>query len=268
MMRLRQQAMRLRPLSPMNSSIKRSVHQSATPAFTQSLNQSMSQSVSQPNRSIMIASQPAVESCTRSQALRQSINQALNESANKSNHSSVDQSSRTYVSWTTSTHTLGDWTSHSGLRDWILDKIRLCRPSRVHLCDGSAEENAELIKNMVHSGVLTPLDQSLRPNSYVARSTTSDVARIEEKTFICSEQKSDSGFTNNWAEPEEMMHQLNTLFDSCMRGRTMYVVPFCMGPLNSEFSMIGVQITDSPYVVVNMRSVKHSLIALIRLLID
>ena len=161
--------------------------------------------------------------------------------------------SRSYVSWSTSTNNLSDWTRHSQLTDWILDRIRLMRPARIHLCDGSEAENEELLNKMKHSGMFLQINPEMRPNSYLARSSTSDVARIEERTFICSENRSDAGFTNNWRDPEEMSREMNKLFDSCMRGRTMYVIPFCMGPLNSPFSQIGVQITDSPYVVVNMR---------------
>ena len=157
------------------------------------------------------------------------------------------------MSWSTSSSNLLDWTPHETLREWVFDRIRLLRPARVHLCDGSEAENEALLRNMVHSGVLIRLNEALRPNSYVARSTASDVARIEERTFICSENKSDAGFTNNWKDPEEMQALMNRLFDGCMKGRTMYVIPFAMGPLGSPFSQLGVQITDSPYAVVNMR---------------
>ena len=126
------------------------------------------------------------------------------------------------MSWSTSANNLADWTSHETLREWILDRIRLLRPARVHLCDGSQQEHDELLTHMVHSGTLVRLNERLRPNSYVARSTASDVARIEERTFICSENKSDAGFTNNWKDPEEMLTKLNKLFDGCMKGRTMY----------------------------------------------
>jgi phosphoenolpyruvate carboxykinase (GTP) len=131
--------------------------------------------------------------------------------------------------------------------------MKVLQPDRVHLCDGSEEENALLIRQMVHSGMLIQLNPELRPNSYLARSTTDDVARVEENTFICSESEKDAGFTNNWRDPEEMVSHMERLFDRAMVGRTMYVVPFCMGPLDSPFSQVGIQITDSPYVVASMR---------------
>ena len=129
---------------------------------------------------------------------------------------------RSYMSWSTSTNNLSDWTQHETLREWVLDRIRLLRPARVHLCDGSQQEYDELLTTMVHNGTLVKLNEKLRPNSYVARSTASDVARIEERTFICSENKSDAGPTSNWRDPEEMLTKLNKLFDGCMKGRTMY----------------------------------------------
>lgn len=148
---------------------------------------------------------------------------------------------------------LTHWTSHSQLIDFIQGAVRLCRPSRVHLVSGSDAENTTLLTKMVHSGTLVPTNDAKRPGSYVARSTTGDVARVEERTYICSKNKNEAGFTNNWTDPTEMLNQLNTLFDSCMRGRTMFVIPFCMGPLSSPFSIVGIQVTDSPYVVVNMK---------------
>lgn len=132
---------------------------------------------------------------------------------------------RTYVEWSTSSSNLSQWTEHEQLRLWVLDRIRLLQPARVHLCDGSEQENQEMLTSMVHNGVLIPLNPKIRPNSYLARSSTSDVARVEEKTFICSEHKNDAGFTNNWRDPEEMQRTMTKLFEGAMRGRTMYVIP-------------------------------------------
>jgi len=160
---------------------------------------------------------------------------------------------RFYQEWSTSVSHLQAWTQSSQLIKWILDFIRIMQPSRIHLCDGSEQENQEILRTMVHSGMLIQLDEKLRPNSYLARSGRGDVARVEENTFICSDTEDDAGPTNNWSDPEEMTNKMTKLFDGCMRGRVMYVIPFCMGPLGSPFSKIGVQLTDSPYVVVNMR---------------
>ena len=143
---------------------------------------------------------------------------------------------RSYTSWSTSVNNLADWTPHETLREWVLDRIRLLRPARVHLCDGSQQEHDELLTQMVHSGMLVRLNEALRPNSYVARSTASDVARVEERTFICSENKSDAGFTSNWADPEEMLSKLTKLFDGCMKGRTMsaYAPPIPPATITSQ----------------------------------
>jgi len=167
--------------------------------------------------------------------------------------SSTGGAARSYVEWSTSSNNLSSWTEHEQLRLWVLDRIRMLQPARVHLCDGSEQENQEMITSMVHNGTLIPVNPKIRPNSYVARSSTSDVARVEEKTFICSENKNDAGFTNNWRDPEEMQRTMTKLFEGAMRGRTMYVIPFAMGPIDSPFTQIGVQITDSPYAVINMR---------------
>ncbi len=140
------------------------------------------------------------------------------------------------------------------LREWILKMAALCQPDDIRICDGSKEEYDLLCQQMVAKGSFIRLNPALRPDSYLVRSTPDDVARIEDRTFICSALRENAGPTNNWCDPKKMKETLLKLFAGCMRGRTMYVIPYCMGPLASDFSEIGVQITDSPYAVCNMRS--------------
>ncbi len=143
-------------------------------------------------------------------------------------------------------------TRHAGLIAWVEQIAALTKPVRVHWCDGSEAEKAAIIADLVERGTLKALDQTKRPGGYYAASDPGDVARVESRTFVCPKDQQDAGPTNNWADPVEMRERLHGLFDGCMAGRTMYVVPFSMGPLGSHISALGVEITDSGYVAVSM----------------
>ena len=143
-------------------------------------------------------------------------------------------------------------TQNEGLDLWINEIKELCQPDAIRICDGSPKEFQEMMGLLENAGVAKKLNEDLRPNSYLVRSDPADVARVESRTFICSETEEEAGPTNNWADPQEMRGKLRSLFRGCMRGRTMFVIPFSMGPVGSPIAHIGVEISDSPYVVASM----------------
>jgi phosphoenolpyruvate carboxykinase (GTP) len=143
-------------------------------------------------------------------------------------------------------------TKHPGLSAWLHDAVELCKPDSVYTCDGSPEDYEKMCGLLVEHGTFTKLNEELRPECYLARSHPSDVARVEERTYICTKNQEDAGPTNNWAPADDMKSKMIEVFRGSMEGRTMYVIPFSMGPVGSPFSKIGIEVTDSPYVVANM----------------
>jgi phosphoenolpyruvate carboxykinase (GTP) len=146
-------------------------------------------------------------------------------------------------------------TNHQRLLTWVESVKKLTKPDKLFWCDGSDEEYKSLCEPLVAAGTFIPLNKELRPNSFLARADPRDSDRDKARkcTVVCSKAKEDAGPMNNWADPEEMKKKMNKLFDGCMKGRTMYIIPFCMGPIGSPYSRFGVEITDSPYVVCHMK---------------
>src|SRR5690606_19213051 len=149
--------------------------------------------------------------------------------------------------------TTGEGSSLRALNDWVAEVARLTRPDAIHWCDGSDGENAKLVAAMEADGTLVRLNEKTHPQSWLHRSDPQDVARVEHLTLVCTPERDDAGPNNHWMAPEEAHAKIDALFDGCMQGRTMYVIPYCMGPIDSPLSRCGVEITDSPYVVANMR---------------